>query len=55
MIVWDRGRWSPVFDPDKGLQKGHLEFTLDGDAAQGPLASGAHAAASRARRTSPGC
>src|SRR5712691_12809074 len=30
MIVWDRGRWTAAFDPEKGLAKGHLEFTLDG-------------------------
>ena len=30
MIVWDRGRWTPVGDPHKGLAKGHLEFALDG-------------------------
>jgi bifunctional non-homologous end joining protein LigD len=30
MIVWDRGHWSPVGDPHKGLAKGHLEFTLEG-------------------------
>jgi bifunctional non-homologous end joining protein LigD len=30
MIVWDRGHWTPVGDPHKGLAKGHLEFTLDG-------------------------
>ena len=30
MIVWDRGRWSAAFDPDRGLEKGHLEFTLEG-------------------------
>ena len=30
MIVWDRGRWTPVGDPHKGLAKGHLEFILDG-------------------------
>jgi bifunctional non-homologous end joining protein LigD len=30
MIVWDRGRWTPVGDPHKGLAKGHLELTLDG-------------------------
>jgi bifunctional non-homologous end joining protein LigD len=35
MIVWDRGRWSAVFDPEKGLQKGHLEFTLDGSRLRG--------------------
>ncbi len=30
MIVWDRGRWEPDGDPQKGLAKGHLAFTLDG-------------------------
>ena len=30
MIVWDRGRWEPEGDPQKGLTKGHLAFTLDG-------------------------
>ncbi len=30
MIVWDRGRWEPGIDPDKGLQKGHLDITLHG-------------------------
>jgi DNA ligase D-like protein (predicted 3'-phosphoesterase) len=30
MIVWDRGRWEPDGDPQKGLTKGHLAFTLDG-------------------------
>lgn len=30
MIVWDRGQWEPEGDPQKGLAKGHLAFTLDG-------------------------
>jgi bifunctional non-homologous end joining protein LigD len=30
MIVWDRGRWTPEFDAHKGLEKGHLQFSLDG-------------------------
>src|SRR5215469_11449959 len=30
MIVWDRGRWRPEGDPRRGLEKGHLAFTLDG-------------------------
>lgn len=30
MIVWDRGRWAPIGDPRFGLEKGHLEFSLDG-------------------------
>jgi bifunctional non-homologous end joining protein LigD len=30
MIVWDRGRWIPNGDPQRGLDKGHLEFSLAG-------------------------
>ncbi len=30
MIVWDRGQWEPEKDPQEGLAKGHLAFTLDG-------------------------
>jgi bifunctional non-homologous end joining protein LigD len=30
MIVWDRGTWIPQGDPQFGLNKGHLEFTLEG-------------------------
>ncbi len=30
MIVWDRGGWEPDGDPQKGLTKGHLAFTLEG-------------------------
>lgn len=30
VILWDRGRWKPLKDPRKGLEKGHLEFELMG-------------------------
>jgi bifunctional non-homologous end joining protein LigD len=30
VIVWDRGRWTPVGDPLEGLAKGKLLFRLDG-------------------------
>jgi bifunctional non-homologous end joining protein LigD len=30
VIVWDRGEWTPVGDPDEGLRKGRLEFVLEG-------------------------
>jgi len=30
VIIWDRGRWTPVGDPDEGLAKGKLLFRLDG-------------------------
>ena len=30
VLIWDRGSWTPEFDPHKGLAKGHLEFSLDG-------------------------
>jgi bifunctional non-homologous end joining protein LigD len=29
VIVWDRGRWTPLGDPQRGLDKGHLEFSLE--------------------------
>ena len=35
MIVWDRGRWEPEGDPQKGLAKGHLAFALDGGRLKG--------------------
>ncbi|MBO0755112.1 MAG: DNA ligase D, partial [Bradyrhizobiaceae bacterium] len=35
MIVWDRGRWTPNGDPQRGLDKGHLEFLLAGDRLKG--------------------
>lgn len=30
VILWDRGRWTPVGDPAEGLVKGKLLFRLDG-------------------------
>ena len=30
MIVWDRGQWRPIEDPDAGLEKGKLLFELRG-------------------------
>jgi len=30
VIVWDKGSWTPLGDPHKGLAKGHLEFELQG-------------------------
>ena len=35
MILWDRGRWTPVGDPHKAYAKGHLEFVLEGERLQG--------------------
>jgi bifunctional non-homologous end joining protein LigD len=35
VMIWDRGRWHPENDPHKGLEKGHLAFTLDGDKLHG--------------------
>ena len=35
MIVWDRGTWAPVGDPEKGLKKGHLQFVLYGKRLKG--------------------
>jgi bifunctional non-homologous end joining protein LigD len=35
VIVWDRGTWTPLVDPDEGLRKGHLEVELDGEKLHG--------------------
>ncbi len=35
VMIWDRGRWQPEIDPHKGLAKGHLAFTLDGEKLHG--------------------
>src|SRR5215467_11497255 len=35
VLIWYRGRWHPEGDPQRGLQKGHLEFRLDGDKLHG--------------------
>ncbi|MFC3727198.1 DNA ligase D [Neoaquamicrobium sediminum] len=35
VIVWDRGTWTPEGDAEKGLKKGHLEFTLEGEKLSG--------------------
>ena len=35
VMIWDRGSWEPQNDPHRGLQKGHLDFTLDGKKLQG--------------------
>ena len=35
VIVWDRGAWTPIGDPHRGLKKGHLEFELNGEKLNG--------------------
>ncbi len=35
VIVWDQGSWSAVGDAEKGLAKGHLEFTIAGEKLSG--------------------
>src|SRR5262249_60866708 len=35
MIVWDRGAWTPDGDPHRGLEKGHLQFALEGSRLKG--------------------
>jgi len=35
VIIWDRGTWTPVHDPEKGYAKGHLEFELHGEKLHG--------------------
>lgn len=33
--IWDRGTWTPLSDPDAGMQKGHLHFILQGSRLNG--------------------
>ena len=35
VIVWDRGRWTPIGDAHKGYAKGQLDFELHGDKLKG--------------------
>ncbi|CAM3980226.1 DNA ligase (ATP) [Bordetella tumbae] len=35
VIIWDEGRWSPVGDPRRGYQSGHLKFSLAGQKMRG--------------------
>jgi bifunctional non-homologous end joining protein LigD len=35
VIVWDRGRWAPVHDWERGYAKGHIELELMGEKLQG--------------------
>jgi bifunctional non-homologous end joining protein LigD len=35
VMIWDRGSWQPQEDPHRGLRKGHLSFTLDGEKLHG--------------------
>jgi bifunctional non-homologous end joining protein LigD len=35
MIVWDRGRWTPIGDPHEGLRQGKLLFDLHGHKLRG--------------------
>jgi bifunctional non-homologous end joining protein LigD len=30
VMIWDRGSWQPEQDTHRGLQKGHLDFSLEG-------------------------
>ena len=30
VIIWDKGTWSPIGDPDEGYRKGNLKFTMNG-------------------------
>jgi bifunctional non-homologous end joining protein LigD len=35
VLVWDRGTWSPIEDPEAGMRKGSLVFELDGEKLRG--------------------
>lgn len=35
VMLWDRGTWNPIGDPDEGFKRGHLKFELDGEKLRG--------------------
>src|SRR5262245_7186974 len=35
VMIWDRGTWTPEQDPERGLKKGHLDFSLEGEKLRG--------------------
>src|SRR3954462_9247612 len=35
VMLWGRGTWSPVGDPDETYRKGHLKFDLEGEKLRG--------------------
>jgi bifunctional non-homologous end joining protein LigD len=35
VMVWDKGTWTPEFDPEHGYRKGHLKFRLHGKKLKG--------------------
>jgi bifunctional non-homologous end joining protein LigD len=35
VMIWDRGDWIPDGDPHRGYEKGHLDFTLEGEKLRG--------------------
>ena len=35
VVIWDRGHWQPLGDPDEGLKDGKLDFELEGDRLKG--------------------
>jgi bifunctional non-homologous end joining protein LigD len=35
VVIWDRGSWQPLGDPDEGLRDGKLDFELDGERLKG--------------------
>ena len=35
VMIWDRGTWEPIGDPDEGLAKGDLKFRLHGERLKG--------------------
>ncbi|MBY6241954.1 non-homologous end-joining DNA ligase [Methylosinus sp. Sm6] len=38
VMLWDRGRWSPVGDARSGIERGHFKFTLAGERLKGGFA-----------------
>ena len=49
VVIWDRGYWLPLGDPDRGLADGKLDFELQGERLRGPLDARANGRPRRAQ------
>lgn len=38
VLLWDRGKWEPIGDPEQGLARGVLKFRLEGERLRGGFA-----------------
>ena len=54
VMLWDTGTWEPAGDPREGLEKGELEFRVEGERLRGTWVL-VHTGGRRGRATTSGC